>query len=132
MSGMPLISFPCRCYALSFCVRIYCSTCSLLLSLTVTAQQDGFHKGPPQRSFFRSGCLMNSHLARFPFMIFIMSGNKVILQRADISFTICKIIFHRKIIVFFHVKMIPNKRGNCQQSYRTHVLFVSSAFSSVF
>ena len=61
-------------YARSLCVRIYLSTCSLLLSLTVTAQYEGFHRWPPHSSSFSSGCLMNSRLARFPFMILIMSG----------------------------------------------------------
>ena len=55
---------------------MYATTWSLLRSLTVTAQYDGFHKCPPHSSCFNSGCERNNWRARFPFIIFIMSDIK--------------------------------------------------------
>ena len=55
---------------------MYATTRSLLRSLTVTAQYDGFHKCPPHSSCFNSGCERNNWRARFPFIIFIMSDIK--------------------------------------------------------
>lgn len=55
---------------------MYSVTISVVLSLTVVTQYDGFQRCPPHSCLFSSGCFMNNHLAILPFIILTMFGIK--------------------------------------------------------
>jgi hypothetical protein len=78
---------------------MYCITCALLLSLTVTAQYEGFHRCPPHK-----------------------------LKGIDISTTICKAVIINIINIFIHKYIIPYEKEKSEQKQNACSFLLASKY----